>query len=385
MDILSCLLVLGINYQRAPVAIREQLSFSNSELKVALQHLLNLDGIEGGVILSTCNRSEIYVSTNSSLFTLLEKNPRHLCRSEKSNGFERGLKPHPKFLTGFTIERLKQFLADFREVELKDFSPYFYCLQNRGMVEHLFKVSSGLESQVLGENEILGQVKRAYFEAKKVNATDVAIERVFEKAIRVGKKIRKETKINQGSTSLSSMAIKLVEKKFNLRDKTILLVGVNKINEQIALYLNERNIRTVIVANRTYEKAVRIARYLGGRAIYFDQFKKELHQVDIIICSTAAPHFILKKEEVEASLKQRHGELLLIDMAVPRDIDPDIKDLKGVTLYGLDDFNQVIRENLDKKEKEALKAEHLIDQAVKKINFLIKPLTSTYRLHESAL
>ena len=352
MDIFSHLLVLGVNYQKASVAVREQLSFSHSELEEALNCLLSLDGIEGGVILSTCNRSEIYVSTRSH---------------------------------HFTFEPLKQFLADFRKVELNNFSPYFYCLKNRDITEHLFRVSSGLESQVLGENEILGQVKRAYFEAKEYNATDITIERIFEKAIRVGKKVRKETMISQGSTSLSSMAIKLAEKKFNLEDKTILLVGVNKINEQIARYLNERNIQTVIVANRTYEKAVRIARYLGGRAIHFDQFKKELHKVDIVISSTAAPHLILKKEELKESIKQHDSELLLIDMAVPRDVDPGIKDLKGVTLYGLDDFNQVIRENIDKKEEEALKAEYLINHAVKKINFLIKPPTSPCRLHESTL
>lgn len=367
MDIFSYLLVLGINHQRTPIAIREQLSFPDSELRGALHRLISFDGIEGGIILSTCNRSEIYVSTHSSLFTPLEG------------------KSHQNFLTGLPFERLKQFLTDFRDIDLKDLSPYFYFLKNMDAVEHLFRVTSGLESQVLGENEILGQVKRAYAEAKAVNATDVTIELIFGKAIKIGKKVRKETTISQGSTSLSSMAIKLAEKKFSLKDKTILLVGVNKINEHIARYLYERSIRTVIVANRTYEKAVSIAQYLGGKAIHFDQFKKELHQVDLIISSTAAPHLILKREEVEASLKQQERELLLIDMAVPRDIDPDIKGLRGVTLYDLDDFNQVIRENLGKKREEALKAEHLIDQAIKKIDFLVKPLTSSYQINESTI
>jgi len=253
------------------------------------------------------------------------------------------------------------------------------------MVEHLFRVCSGLESQILGENEILGQVKRAYFEARSVKATDISLERIFEQAIKIGKKVRKETNISHGITSLSSMALKLAEKKFNLKDKIILLVGVNKINEQIGRYLHERNIHTVIVANRTYEKAVKLAQYLGGKAIHFDQFKKELHLVDIIISSTAAPHFILNKKEVEASLKQRNSELLIIDIAVPRDIDPAIKDFKGVTLYDLDDFNQVIRENMDKKREEARKAEYLIGQAVKGINFLIKPLIMPYQLNESTV
>lgn len=352
MDISSHLFVLGINHQRAPVAIREKLSFPNSKLRKALHHLLCFDGVDGGVILSTCNRSEIYVSTHSSLFI---------------------------------TERLKRLFTDFQKVDLKDLSPYLYCLRNVNVVKHLFRVSSGLESQVLGENEILGQVKRAYFEAMAVKATDVTMERMFERAIKIGKKVRRETNISQGSTSLSSMAIKLAERKFNLKNKTILLVGINKINEQIARYLNERNIQTVIVANRTYEKAIKLAQYLGGKAIHFDQFKKDLHVVDIIISSTAAPHLILKKREVEASLKQRNRELLLIDIAVPRDIDPDIKSLKGVTLYNLDDFNQVIRENLVKKREEALKAEHLINKAVKGINFLVKPLTSPYQLNESTI
>jgi len=346
MDIFSHLFVLGINYQRAPVVIREQLSFPHAKLKEALLHLLCFNEIEGGVILSTCNRSEIYISTHSSVVA---------------------------------VEWLEQFLTDSRRVDFKNLSPYLYFLRDIDVIEHLFRVSSGLESQVLGENEILGQVKRAYFEAKAVKVTDATIDRIFEKAIKIGKKIRKETKISQGSTSLSSMAIKLAEKKLDLKEETILLVGVNKVNEQVARYLYERNIQTVIVANRTYEKAVKLAQYLGGRAIHFDQFKKELHQVDIIISSTAAPHLILKREEVKTSLKQRDRKLMLIDMAVPRDIDPGIRGLKGVTLYDLDDFNQVIEENLGKKREEALKADQLIDQAVKKINFLSKPLTNSYQ------
>jgi glutamyl-tRNA reductase len=246
-------------------------------------------------------------------------------------------------------------------------------------------VSSGLESQLLGENEILGQVKRAYLAAKEIKATDVTTERLFEEALKVGKKVRNETRISRGSMSLSSMAIKLAEKKFNLRDKTILLVGVNKINEQIAKYLYERNIQTVIVANRTYEKAAKIAQYLGGQAIHFDRFKKELYKVDIIISSTAAPHIVLKREELETSLEKRNREVLLIDIAVPRDIDPDIKGLKNVMLYNLDDLNQVIEENLDKKKEEALKAERLIKRALENISFLAEPFTSLDQPNESTV
>lgn len=352
MNIPSHLFVLGIDHQSAPVSIREKLSFPNSKLRDTLQHLLNFDGIKGGVILSTCNRSEIYFSTPSRLFS---------------------------------IESFKKFLTDFQNIDLEDLSPYLYNFRDGDVAKHLFRVSSGLESQLLGENEILGQVKRAYLAAKEIEATDVTTEKIFEEAVKIGKKVRKETRISQGSTSLSSMAIKLAEKKFNLRDKTILLVGVNKINEQIAKYLYERNIKTVIVANRTYEKAVKIAQYLGGKAIHFDRFKRELYKVDIIISSTAAPHIVLKREEIETSLKKRNREILLIDIAVPRDIDPDIKGLKGAMLYNLDDFNQVIEENLGKKKEEALKAERLIKRAVKKISFLAEPLISLYQPNESTV
>lgn len=337
----SPIFVLGINHQRAPVAVREQLSFSDEQLREALHRLTCCDGIAGGVILSTCNRSEIYVSSHSS----------HSTR-----------------------ECLKQFLSDLQRVDLNDLSPYLYSFENRDVIKHLYRVSSGLDSQLLGENDILGQVKRAYGEAKAANASDAAIRKLFDGAIKMGKKVRRETNINHGSTSLSSMAIKLAEREMSLKDKTILLVGVNKINEQIANYLYERNIHTVIVANRTYQKALAIARYLGGRAIHFDTFKNELQRVDIIISSTAAPHFIVKRGEVEASLKKRKRRLLLIDMAVPRDIDPDVKQLPGVILYSLDDFNEVIRENLGKKREEALKAEHLIKKAVEKIEVHASPI-----------
>ena len=164
------------------------------------------------------------------------------------------------------------------------------------------------------------------------------------------------------------MAIKLAEKQADLQRQTILLVGVNKINEQIAQYLRERGIRTVIVANRTYDKAAAIAQYLGGRAIHFDEFKRELHRVDIIISSTAAPHVILRKDEVDASMKKRRRPLLIIDMAVPRDVEPDTCTLQDVTLYSLEDFNQIIEENLGRKRQEAHKAESLIRQALSKID-----------------
>jgi len=335
------LFVLGINHRTAPVAVREKLSFSDVQLREALTRLTCCEGITGGVILSTCNRSEIYVSRHAS----------HA--------------PH---------ECLKQFLSDVRKVDLNDLAPYLYSYENRDVIKHLYRVSAGLDSQLLGENEILGQVKRAYGEARALNASDLILQKLFDGAIKLGKKVRRETNINHGSVSLSSIAIKLAEKEVSLKDKTILLVGVNKINEQIADYLYERDIHTVIVANRTYHKALAIAQYLGGRAIHFDTFKKELHQVDIIISATAAPHPILKKEEVAASLLKRKRFLLLIDMAVPRDIEPDCKQVEGVTLYSLDDFNQVIQENLGKKRKEALKAERLIKQAVERTELHACPI-----------
>jgi len=329
------LFVLGVNHRTAPLSVREQLSFTPTKLKDALGRLKCCEDVEGGAILSTCNRSEIYVTSRSPLFT---------------------------------GDYIKQFIGDVHRIDAGDFAGSFYELENKDVIEHLYRVSSGLDSQLLGENEILGQVKHAYDEARSARASDPLIERVFDGAIKMGRKVRRETAINRGSTSLSSMAIKLAEKRADLQHKTILLVGVNKINEQIAQYLRERGIRTVIVANRTYDKAAAIAQYLGGRAIHFDEFKRELHQVDTIISSTAAPHAILRKEEVEASMKKRKRPLLIIDMAVPRDVEPDTGTLEDVTLYSLEDFNQIIEENLGRKRQEAHKAESLIRQALAKID-----------------
>ncbi len=329
------LFVLGVNHRTAPLAVREQLSFSRVKLQDALSRLKCCRDVEGGAILSTCNRSEIYITSRSPLF----------------NG-----------------EHIKQFIGDVHRIDPGDFAGSFYSLENKAVIEHLYRVSSGLDSQLLGENEILGQVKHAYDEARSAMVSDPLLERVFDGAIKMGRKVRRETAINRGITSLSSMAIKLAQKKADLQHRTILLVGVNKINEQIAQYLRERGIRTVIVANRTYDKAAAIAQYLGGRAIHFDEFKRELHQVDIIISSTAAPHVILRKDEVESSMEKRKRPLLIIDMAVPRDVEPDTGTLEDVTLYSLEDFNQIIEENLGRKRQEAHKAEGLIRQALAKID-----------------
>ncbi len=329
------LFVLGVNHRTAPLSVREQLSFSSAKLHDALGRLKCCRDVEGGAILSTCNRSEVYITSRSPLF----------------DG-----------------EHIKQFIGEVHRIDPGDFAGSFYWFENEAVIEHLYRVSAGLDSQLLGENEILGQVKHAYDEARSARASDPLIDRVFDGAIKMGRKVRRETAISRGSTSLSSMAIKLAEKQADLQRRTILLVGVNKINEQIAQYLRERGIRTVIVANRTYDKAAAIAQYLGGRAIHFDEFKRELHQVDIIISSTAAPHAILRKVEVEASMKKRKRPLLIIDMAVPRDVEPDTGTLEDVTLYSLEDFNQIIEENLGRKKQEAHKAEGLIRQALSQID-----------------
>ena len=352
MNTSSQLLALGINHKTAPLSLREECSFTAPKQKEVLHNLISRDDIDGGVILSTCNRVELYLSSRS---------------------------------TSFTPDRLKWFFPNLRRVNPDYILPHMYCLKNSDAVRHLYRVAAGLDSQLLGENEILGQVKKAYATAKDAGASDDTIEWLFEEAIKIGKKVRRETQINRGSLSLSSMAIKLVEKTISLHNKTILLVGVNKINEQIAKYLHERNIHTVIVANRTYEKAVNIARYLGGKAIHFDQFKQGLHKVDVIISSTAAPHLVLKKEELQTALNKRNRRVLLIDLAVPRDIDPEIRKLNDVTLYNLDDFNRVIEENICKKKEEAAKADRLISQAVEKTRFVSKPLTSAYQPNASTI
>jgi glutamyl-tRNA reductase len=323
------LVVLGLSHHSSPVALRERFAFAESRVPAALELLRTSGTAEEAVILSTCNRVEIYVATS--------------------------LDP------GKAFDSLKQFLVtchDYRDQLTNE----IYALAEPQSLHHLFKVACGLDSMVLGETEILGQLKKAYDLALQKGHTGAKLNKTFQRAFNVAKHIRTETNIQRGSISVGSVAVELAEKIFSsLQDRDVLIVGAGDTSEKTARALLSRGARSVIVSNRSYEKAVALAAELGGRALGFDEWEKEFGQIDIVISSTAAPHYILNRAKLEPLMKlRRNRPLLLIDIAVPRDIEPEINFLENVYLYNIDDLQAIADDYLKQRKEEVARCEQII-------------------------
>ncbi len=330
-------ILLGINHKTAPLKVREKYSFSKKRVD-DVYRLLHNEVIKEAVILSTCNRTEIYATTD-----------------------------YP--------ERAKKFLCDGLGIRNYE-EQYFYFLENEDVIKHLFQVAGGLDSQVVGESQILGQVRNAYCQAKELGMTGKYLNKLFQKAIEVGKIVREKTKISEGNISIGSVALKMIENLCgNLKNKKILIIGTGKIGELVAKYLVDRGITGTFVANRTYKKAKELAEKINGKAVRFSSLRDEIRVTDVIISATASPHLILEKELVQEIMESREKPLCIMDLALPRDVDPEIKNINNVVLYNLDDLNLLIGENYKKRMKEAKKAEKIIEEEVKKIwRYLNKPL-----------
>jgi glutamyl-tRNA reductase len=258
---------------------------------------------------------------------------------------------------------LKEFLANYHQQELFKIEPYLYTYIGKEAVLHLFKVASGVDSQIFGENQIWEQVKFAFAQAKEISCTDNFLDNIFFYAVRTGKQVRHQTQISQGNTSIGSITASLIKEKIGcLRDKKILIIGVGKVTELVTKYLKEEEAHTVLVSNRTYDKAKELADCVGGKAIRFGELKEKLKEADVIISATASPHLILKKEDI---LNEK--PLLIIDLAVPRDIDPEVRYIKGIELYCLDDMNYIIEKNLENRRKEAPQALEIINREVENL------------------
>lgn len=327
------LLVVGISHNTADISVRERFSFTRSKLVESLlefKHSLS----EGTVILSTCNRMEIYMHSSCN---------------------KTGAKQIETFIS-------KSF--DIREGEKKT---CFYIRENADSIKHLFRVTCGLDSQVLGENQILGQVRTALQIAKELGATSGFLDIIFEKAIKLGKLVRSSTGISYGNVSIGSVAMKMLKGRLtNLKDKKFLIIGTGKISRLLVKYLKEEGIRGIFVSNRTYDKARFLAKECGGEAIYFNGIKDKLKEVDVVICSTASPHFVLKKEIIEKEMENRSNPLLLLDLAVPRDIEPEINNIANITMYNLDDLKSVVEKNYIRRRKEADRAWELVEKELDK-------------------
>ncbi|MCQ9208102.1 MAG: glutamyl-tRNA reductase, partial [Omnitrophica bacterium] len=296
----------------------------------ALLKLRHQDLIWGVIILSTCNRMEIYIhslNNNSSL------------------------------------EKIERFLINCFQVWKEDIKSYFYMLEDIDAIKHIFRVASGLDSQVLGETQILGQVKSAWSIAKEKGVSGDFLDNIFEKAIEAGKLVRSQTKISQGNVSIGSVAIKMLKDYFRkLQDKLVLIIGAGKISRLMSEYLKEQGAKSIFVSNRTYIKACALASECAGEPINFDRLKEKLKTVDIVISSTASPHLILKRETLEEVMQTRRKPLFILDLAVARDIDPEAKDIDGVSLYDLDSLKYVIEENYNKRKREIGFTEEIIQK-----------------------
>lgn len=323
------IVVLGLSHHSAPVSVRERFAFAEQDLPAALGALRQSGGAEEAVILSTCNRVEVYAAT------LLE--------------------PRQSFAA------LEQFLAAARGASDLPVDA-FYRLTEPSSVCHLFKVASGLDSMVLGETEILGQLKKAYDIALRAGHTGPRLNKTFQLAFNVAKHIRTHTTIQRGSVSVGSVAVELAEKIFSrLRDREVMILGAGETGEKTARALLSRGARSIIVSNRSFERAEALARELSGRAVPFDEWAGEFERVDIIISSTSAPHYVLDRAKLQPLMKRRRNRpLLLIDIAVPRDIEPEVNFLENVYLYNIDDLQAIADDYLRQRQEQTARCEEII-------------------------
>ncbi len=334
-------LLLGLSHKTAPVEVRERFAFANGETERLMGRLLQQPGIEEALVLSTCNRVEFLVHAD------VDSDP---------------------------TERLFSFLTAEGRTELEKVKPFFYRYTDQDAIRHLFRVASSLDSMVLGEPQILGQVKEAYGAAKAAGAVRGQLDFLLNNAFRVARRVRNETGIGQMAVSVSYVAVELARKIFgDLKGRSILIVGAGKMSELAARHLRRAGAAHVYVTNRTYDRAVEMAARFDGEAVVFDRLLELLTQVDIVISSTGASNFIITKNTAEAVIAARKNRpIFLVDIAVPRDIDPEINTIDNMFVYDIDDLQQVAEANLRERQREADRAEQIIDEEVEKMVHRLK-------------
>jgi glutamyl-tRNA reductase len=334
------LLCLGLNYRTTPVEVRERVAFPEARVAEAVQQVQTLKGFEESVVLSTCNRVEIY-STHSH---------------------KQAEAAHDELIT-YLVNRFE--LAPEQAEALVT-----YKLDAAEAARHLFRVVSGLDSMVLGETEIFGQVKAAYQLALNTGTTGRTLNKLFQQAFSVGKKVRNETNIQRGSTSVGSVAVDLAEKVHDLKQCRVMLVGAGEMSRTCAQSLLSRGAKSIIVSNRSHERAVELATEMGGKALKFDEWEGSMHEVDVIISSTSAPHFVIRPDQIQQVMKKRRWEpLLIIDIAVPRDVDPLVNGIEGVYLYDIDALQAIADEGRREREKQLFVCEQIIEEQLNKYGF----------------
>lgn len=326
------LVVVGTNHKHSSVALREKLSFSKNRIKDALLLLKERDVLNGAVVLSTCNRVEIYASANDS---------------------------------EIAIREIENFISRYHELEKEEISPYLYICTEKQAMKHLLSVTSGLDSLILGETQILTQVKSSFLESEQIGFMDNFLKEIFNCALYFAKSIHRETKISEGKVSVGSVAIDFIREKLgSLQGKNILIVGTGKVTELVFKYLEKEAPNVVFISNRTFQRANELASQIGAKAVRFDYLKQFLNRADIVITATRSPHFIIKRELLDENLKHR---ILILDLAMPRDVDPQIKEIGNIDLFYLEDLGSVIEKNREKKAQEVEKVTNILEEEAEKL------------------
>jgi len=350
-------LLAGLNHKTAPVDIRERFAFCGANLNNAYEFFKNNVDIEGTVILTTCNRTEIYATTRD---------------------IERGMVV------------LKDFMSQYSRMGSQQLEQYLYQPNCYDAIYHLFRVAAGLDSMIVGESQILGQVKDAYQQAVQAGASDGVLNTLFQKAIYVGKKVRTETQINKQPLSVPYAAVELARRSLgSLQGKTVMVVGAGEMSELTTRCLMENGVQSVIVSNRSYDKAEVMARNFNGRAVRFDLLATEMNQADIIISCTAASHYVIRPDNCKEVLESRQGrKIIMIDIAVPRDINPSLEEIDGVFIYDIDDLQGVVDANHLVKQKAIRHAQSIITTEIDDFNewlaslYVVPVITSLKALGE---
>ncbi len=327
------IIVVGLSHKTASVDIREKVAFSPNSIEKPLRELVALDDIVEGIIVSTCNRVEIYATTR-----------------DIAGG----------------IARIRRFMAEYHHLAYDLLESHLYSFHGEEAIRHVFRVASSLDSMVVGEPQILGQIKTSYGYAAEYKSSGIILNRFLHKAFSVAKRVRTETRIASSAVSVSFAAVELARKIFgSLSDKTVLLIGAGEMCELAARHFLTNGAKGVMVTNRTFDRAQKLADEFGGEAIPFEDLFLHLHKADIVLTSTGAPHAIITPVDLEEVIRRRRMKpMFLIDIAVPRDIDPAVNKLDSVYLYDMDDLQQVVAANLEGRMQEADKAEAIIAEEI---------------------
>jgi glutamyl-tRNA reductase len=330
---MSEIILLGLNHETAPVELRECIAFSEDESASALESLKKEPVISEVLLFSTCNRVEVLLVADN---------------------------------TDQAVATAKKYISEFNKIPVSEFENALYIHVGDAAVRHVFRVAASLDSMIVGEPQILGQIKEAYRTATEKKASGVILNRLLHRTFFVAKRIRTETGIGDHAVSISYAAIELGRKIFgSLTGKKILLIGAGEMAELAVEHLIRHQAGQILVANRTFERAVELAGQFNGSAIKFEELIPSLEDVDIIISSTGSPDFILKRQQLKGMMrKRRNRPLFFIDIAVPRDIDPEINRLTNTYVYDIDDLKGIIEENIEDRQREAVKGERIVDEAV---------------------